>query len=281
MISRCNNPKNSQYKYYGGKGIKIWKKWLGPNGFDEFLHVMGERPAGTSLERVNIKKNYYPNNCIWADAYLQASNKSNNVRIKFGGETKTLMQWSQKMGIEDSTIVSRIQAGWSVRQAFGLEIPPTGRISAPVEITYRKQTKTLKEWSKKVNIPRYKLFDRYERGWEPGEILGYKKRKIERGTKGKPLGLTYKGKTQSVYDWAKERNMDPQVILNRVAKKWEIAAVLGYIKADTRTEEAKEEGRKMKLRKVNKCATRGCPNQKKHKKKGPGGSPKYCRVCRP
>ncbi len=231
MIERCYNPDFSAYKYYGGRGIKVWRKWLGKGGFEEFLHAMGNRPAGTSLERVNIKKNYYPNNCIWADKYTQASNKSDNVYIKFDGETKTLADWARKMGIKATTINSRLKAGWTTAQAFGLDLPKNRRIVPVRELTYRNQTKTLKEWSKKVDVSLQVLKDRYDEEWPPSEILGYKAHKRDptgKGLRGMPIGLTYKGKTRSVYEWAKIRKISVVVIKSRIRKKWDIEDVLDY-----------------------------------------------------
>lgn len=63
MRTRCLNPKNISYKYYGGKGIKITKRW---SKFENFLEDMGPRPSiQHSLERNNNKKSYRKNNCCW------------------------------------------------------------------------------------------------------------------------------------------------------------------------------------------------------------------------
>ena len=37
---------------------------------------MGERPAGFSLERINVNGHYEPSNCCWADATAQAFNQA-------------------------------------------------------------------------------------------------------------------------------------------------------------------------------------------------------------
>lgn len=72
MIQRCTNPKRHNYRYYGGRGISIDQRWL---VFENFYADMGERPAHTSLERVDNDRDYGPQNCVWADARRQATNR--------------------------------------------------------------------------------------------------------------------------------------------------------------------------------------------------------------
>lgn len=73
MLSRCLSVAHPGYKNYGGRGITICQRWL--DGFENFLHDMGPRPKGLTLDRINNDLGYSPENCKWSTWEEQASNK--------------------------------------------------------------------------------------------------------------------------------------------------------------------------------------------------------------
>lgn len=118
MKSRCQNPNNKGYSYYGGRGIKVCDRWTEkPNGFINFLNDMGERPSKKySLDRINNNGDYCPDNCRWATAEEQMNNRrpmsknpirKNNINIMWHGETHTLAEWGRQLGISYTTLYIR------------------------------------------------------------------------------------------------------------------------------------------------------------------------------
>ena len=72
MRSRVSNPKRREWRWYGGRGITCDPRWA---LFVNFLADMGERPDGTSLDRIDPDGNYEPGNCRWATKEEHLANK--------------------------------------------------------------------------------------------------------------------------------------------------------------------------------------------------------------
>jgi hypothetical protein len=85
MKKRCYNSNDPAYHSYGGRGISVCDRWL--EDFENFLYDMGERPEGTSIDRINTDGNYELSNCRWATKQTQQINKRKkmNTTSKFRG----------------------------------------------------------------------------------------------------------------------------------------------------------------------------------------------------
>ena len=72
MIQRCENKNSPDYPNWGGRGIKVCERWR--HSPENFYADMGDRPPGTSLDRINNDGDYEPGNCRWATKQQQTLN---------------------------------------------------------------------------------------------------------------------------------------------------------------------------------------------------------------
>jgi hypothetical protein len=86
MLGRCYDPRNKAWPAYGGMGIKVCKRWRGPDGFANFLADMGERPKDKTIDRYpDSNGNYEPGNCRWATWPQQLQNRRGWGRVGLKG----------------------------------------------------------------------------------------------------------------------------------------------------------------------------------------------------
>lgn len=118
MKFRCSNPNHRAYPQYGGRGIFVCDRWI---VFENFLADMGERPMGRTLDRIDNNRGYEPGNCQWSTHKEQSRNRGVNHRIELNGTSLSIAEWSEKTGINYSTIKERVRRGWSASRCLGVE----------------------------------------------------------------------------------------------------------------------------------------------------------------
>lgn len=122
MKQRCLNPNARGYERYGGRGIKICKRWLA--GFENFLEDMGERPAGRTLDRIDVNGDYKPGNCRWETPSRQQRNRSDRDILHWNGKSLCIADWSDITKIPAPIIVWRMKNGWQISDALSKHIMP-------------------------------------------------------------------------------------------------------------------------------------------------------------
>lgn len=123
MKERCYREADSDYKNYGGRGIRVCDEWRNDYlAFKEWALANGYEPSLT-IDRIDYNGNYEPSNCRWATWKEQSNNRRGLHYLTYNGETKTLTEWSEITGISFTTLYMRLTTyGWSVEKALSTRV---------------------------------------------------------------------------------------------------------------------------------------------------------------
>lgn len=110
MKRRCYSKKHKAYHNYGGRGIFVCDEWIGNSGFHNFVEwaIKNGYCDNLTIDRIDVNKEYSPDNCRWITYKEQQNNRRNNRYITYKGETKTLAEWCEKYGIRFCTLERRL-----------------------------------------------------------------------------------------------------------------------------------------------------------------------------
>lgn len=125
MKQRCYNPNAENYKYYGARGITVCDRWLGPQGFHNFVDDMGQPPPGMWLDKISNEKPYSPENCRWVTTKESGQNRTQGG-LKNRDEN-SLRGKARAAGLPYMLVYSRIRLGWSEEKSLTTPKLPKGR----------------------------------------------------------------------------------------------------------------------------------------------------------
>lgn len=125
MIQRCNNPKNSRYKDYGARGVRVCDEWQ--NDISSFFKwaLSNGWKKGLQIDRRKNDLGYSPDNCRIVTATVNQRNKRTTTLITYKGETRPLTEWCEKLGLPVGAIRSRLSRG--IKDSVQLFGRPIGR----------------------------------------------------------------------------------------------------------------------------------------------------------
>lgn len=117
MVARCSRKSHPHFKYWGGRGIKVCRRWI---KYENFIRDMGRKPSPShTIDRIDNNKSYSPKNCRWATHLEQSENRRNNHWITLNGDKKTITAWAKETGIDFRTLYHRVvYRRWPIEKAL-------------------------------------------------------------------------------------------------------------------------------------------------------------------
>jgi hypothetical protein len=153
MRDRCNNPRSTHYRHYGGRGISCDPRW---NDFSVFLQEMQDGyDDHLTLERLEVNGNYEKSNCTWVTRRDQVRNTRRALLYEWNGLTLPLAEIAEKVGINYSVLKRRlVNRGWTLDRAFNEPV-----YKGKLTVGQRKEIKRL--LSLDPSLDKVRLADKY------------------------------------------------------------------------------------------------------------------------
>lgn len=119
MKSRCYSKNHSSYNTYGARGIIVEDIWK--NNFLNFYTwaINNGWKTNLTIERIDVNKNYCPENCTWIEAQLQAKNRTTSRYLEYKGERLILCDMARRHGLKPSVLLARLNfLKWDLERAL-------------------------------------------------------------------------------------------------------------------------------------------------------------------
>lgn len=109
MMARCYRASHASYHRYGGRGIKVCKRW---HDFVKFYEDNINRYSpGLQIDRTNNNGNYSLKNTRWVTSKVNSLNKEETLFMETPWGRMTVKEASEKSGIGYTTLLYRISRG--------------------------------------------------------------------------------------------------------------------------------------------------------------------------
>lgn len=125
MNDRCSNPNNTEYKYYGGKGVfvdAIWKddfesfySWAIQNGYDDSLAI----DKDILCDENNLNPKFYsPDTCLWVtpeENTFQANKSKVKEVYQFDLDNNFIAKYASQSEASRQTNISQGNIGQALK----------------------------------------------------------------------------------------------------------------------------------------------------------------------
>jgi hypothetical protein len=168
MRQRCRSKNTVGWAGYGGRGIKVCRRWR--DSFAAFLEDMGPKPSKKhSIDRKDVNGNYEPSNCQWATKTEQARNCRSNRQVSLNGRTMCISAWAEHTGLPPEVIRARLNLRWSPEKTLTTPLYASRRDQR--FLTYKDRTQTVKQWAREVGVGYTTLLYRLSNNWSDEDTI--------------------------------------------------------------------------------------------------------------
>jgi len=110
IVGRCVNKGNTSFPRYGGRGIKVCKRW---RTYKNFLADMGRCPSKDhSIDRINNDGDYKSSNCRWVSRTENMGNRRNTFFLNVRGKKISLADFCSKHDVSYPALHARLKRGF-------------------------------------------------------------------------------------------------------------------------------------------------------------------------
>lgn len=118
LYKTWNNITQRAGKHRNYLNIKVCNEWK--LNFVNFYNwaINNGYKKGLTIDRIDFKGDYAPENCRWITQKEQMKNQSRNHYVTINGETKVFYDWCSEFGISPGTVYKRLAQGFSYIEAL-------------------------------------------------------------------------------------------------------------------------------------------------------------------
>lgn len=218
MKSRCNNPKNNRYHIYGARGIKVCTEWERDYSAFRGWAVSNGYRDDLTIDRIDNDKGYCPENCRWATPKEQGNNKTTNLVITYMGETHTLSEWAEKLGIDYHTLLRRYHSlKWSIKDTLTTPVKDSERL-----LELNSQVYNMADWGRITGFGKEVIRSRLRSGWSVKDALTKPVNANISAAHSSKRSYTYKGFTGTLKEISQHVGMTYTSLLSRMHRGWSL-----------------------------------------------------------
>lgn len=124
MINATTNPNDGAWKYNGGRGVKVCRRWQNFWHFVDDVESHLGKPQGDRrfLARKDPAGDWKLSNVQWDTKQAYANRRTDCVFYTHKGVRRSLHDWCEHLGLRYAGVYTRISKyGWTIPEALNLK----------------------------------------------------------------------------------------------------------------------------------------------------------------